>query len=332
MAYRAIHLSNDPIAYFLQQNDEGPHLRVSDIVLRANLNPNEIFSRLIRFATNSTWSHSALLYLLNDPPQGFDNTFLVEAMTTGVRVASWRDEVIPPEQFTVGIRRLNVDWYAETARDTAKRSTYDPEDVKGIGYLRHIRGLALDQINQLYNQNTVDELTALYIERVTKRYNIPVISKLAGDVANYFKQKDVSVYRFICSGLVQYSFFAALRLRIINDLAVPAYHDSAMSNLSNLHRVIYHPDPDGIIANYVQQAQTGKLDIAAPVPDAVLDLLKTTTPADINNSTNLDWRYIIRNGWVWQIDDQAPDGYKPQSQDETDVLALMNPQHGGTNL
>src|SRR5579863_4589925 len=68
MAYRAIHLSNDPIAYFLQQSDEGPHLRVSDVVLRANLNPKEIFSSLIRFATNSTWSHSALLYLLNDPP------------------------------------------------------------------------------------------------------------------------------------------------------------------------------------------------------------------------------------------------------------------------
>jgi len=327
MAYRAIHLSNDPIAYFLQQSDEGPHLRVSDVVLRANLNPKEIFSSLIRFATNSTWSHSALLYLLNDPPQGFDNTFLVEAMTTGVRVASWRDEVIPPEQFTVGIRRLNVDWYAETARDIAKRDTDDPEDVKGIGYLRHIRGLALDQINQLYNHNTVDELTALYIERVTKRYNIPVISKLAGDVANYFKQKDESVLRFICSGLVQYSFFAALRVRIINDLATPANHDSAMSNLSNLHRVIYHPDPEGIITNYVQQLQAGKLDIAAPIPDAVLDLLKTTTPADINNSTNLDWRYIIRKGWVWQIDDQAPDDYKPQSQDETAVLALMNPEH-----
>ncbi len=327
MAYRAIHLSNDPIAYFLQQNDEGPHLRVSDVVLRANLNPTEIFSRLIRFATNSTWSHSALLYLLSDPPQGFDNTFLVEAMTTGVRVASWRDEVIPPEQFTVGIRRLNVDWYAETARDTAKRNAEDPEDVKGIGFLRHIRGLALDQINQLYNHNTVDELTALYIERVTKHYAIPLVSELAGNLANYFKQKDESVLRFICSGLVQYSFFAALRMRIINDLAVPAYYDSAISNLSNLHRVIYHPDPEGIIANYVQQVQAGRLDIAAPVPDAVLDLLKTTTPADINNSTNLDWRYIIRKGWVWQIDNQAPDNYKPQSTDETAVLALMNPEH-----
>src|SRR5579859_111945 len=293
MTYRATLVSKDPLNYFLQMSDEGPRLRVSDVVVRVNLDPGQVFSGFIRMATNSQWSHSSLLYLINDPPQGFDNTFLVEAMTTGVRVASWRDEVIPPEQFTVGIRRLNVDWYAETARDTAKRDADDPEDVKGIGYLRHIRGLALDQINQLYNHNTVDELTALYIERVTKRYNIPVISKLAGDVANYFKQQDESVLRFICSGLVQYSFFAALRVRIINDLATPAYHDSALSNLSNLHRVIYHPDPEGIIANYVQQVQAGKVDIAANVPDDVLDLLKTTTPADINNTSNLEWRYVI---------------------------------------
>ena len=325
MTYRATHLSNDPIAYFLQQSDEGPHLRVADVVLRANMKTTEIFSSLIRFATNSAWSHSALLYLISDPPQGFDNTFLVEAMTTGVRVASWRDEVIPPEQFTVGLRRLNVDWYKETARDVAKRDAEDPEDVTGIGYLRHVRGLALDQINGLYNQNTVDELTALYIERISTQYHIPLLSKLANDVANYFKQKDDAVLRFICSGLVQYSFFEALRQRIINDMK--NYSDSAMSNLSNLHRVIYHPDPDGIIANYVQQVQTGKLDIAAAVPGAVLDLLKTTTPADINNTTNLDWRYIIRNGWIWQIENDAPEGYTPQSADEAAVLALMNPEH-----
>ena len=327
MAYRAIHLSNDPIAYFLQQNDEGPHLRVGDVVLRSNMKATEIFSGLIRLATNSAWSHSAILYLISDPPQGFDNTFLVEAMTTGVRVASWRNEVEPPEQFTVGIRRLNVDWYAETARDISKRDADDPEDETGIGYLRHVRGLALDQINTLYNHNTVDELTALYIERISKQYHIPLLSRLSDEVANFFKKRDESVLRFICSGLVQYSFFEALRRRIINDYANPAFRDNAISNLSNLHRVIYHPDPDGIIANYLQQVQSGKLDIAASVPDDVLDLLKTTTPADINNANNLEWRYIIRQGWVWQIEADAPDGYQPQSKDESAVLALMSSEH-----
>ena len=324
MAYRATHLADEPLNYFLQQSDVGPRLRVSDVVLRTNLNPKEIFSALIRMATDSHWSHSALLYLLNDPLQGFDNIFLVEAMTSGVRVASWRNEVEPPEQFTVGIRRLPIEWYVESPRDIAKRDADDVDDVHGIAYLRHVRGLALDQINELYNQNTVDEISALYIERVSKRHNIPLVPQIADHFANFFKTRDESVLRFICSGLVQYSFFEDLRRRVINDLAVPEHHDCAISNLNNLHRVIFHPDPEGVIMNYVQQIQSGKLDIATPVPGEVLDLLKTTTPADINNTMNLEWRYIIRKGWVWEID-KAPDDYKPQSDDETTVLGLMNP-------
>src|SRR5437588_4993955 len=150
-------------------------------------------------------------------------------MTTGIRVASWRNEVVPFEQFTVGIKRPRIDWYVETPRDIAKRAADDPEDVHGIGYLRHVRGIAVDQINGLYDHDTVNELTALYLERVTKRHlpGIPFIAQAAAGAANLFKKWDddsssaTNVLRFICSGLVQYSFFAALRIRILSDLAVP---------------------------------------------------------------------------------------------------------------
>lgn len=334
MAHRAILVSQDPLDYFLQLNDVGPYLRVSDVVLRVNLNPMEIFSRIIRYATNSAWSHTAMLYLISDPLQGYDNTFLVEAMTSGIRVASWRNEVFPFETFTVGIRRLPLDWYAETLHDIARRDPHDPEDTPGIAYLRHVRGMALDQVNGLYSENTIFELVALYAERVAKRHfaDIPEIAAAADSAADLFRRWDESdatsssILRFICSGLVQYSFFSALRRRIINDLAVPEHRAAAMNNLNNMHRVIFHPDPEGIIDNYVKQVQAGKLDLAADVPREVTDLLKTTTPADFNNSSNLEWRYVIRRGWVWQID-TAPDDYKPQSDDEAAVLNLMSPEH-----
>ena len=334
MAYRATFVSKDPLNYFLQHDDEGPHLRVSDVVLRVNHDPKEIFSHLIRIATNSQWSHSALLYLTNDPPKGFDNTFLVEAMTTGIRVASWRNEVVPFEQFTVGIKRPRIDWYVETPRDIAKHDPDDPEDVHGIAYLRHVRGIALDQINGLYDHNTVHELTALYIERVAKRHlpGIPQVAEAAADAVDPFKKwdedssKSTNIVRFICSGLVQYSFFAALRIRIINDLAVPQFRDAAMSNLSNLHRVIYRDDPEGVIQTYVQQLQSGKLKLSDPIPDDVLDLLKTAIPADFNNSPDLAWRYVVKEGMVWQLD-EVPDGYTPASKDEADVLQLIQPEH-----
>jgi hypothetical protein len=36
--------------------------------------------------------------------------------------------------------------------------------------------------------------------------------------------------------------------------------------------------------------------------------------------------YVIRQGWVWQID-TAPNDYIPQSDDEAKVLDLLTPEH-----
>ncbi len=332
MAFRATQVALNPLDYFLQSDMEYQRLRVSDILLRTNLDPREIFSQLIRLATNSHWSHNALLYLLNDPVQGFDNTFLVEAMTTGVRVASLRNEIEPPEQFNVGIRRLLLDWYIETPQEVAQHNTSDLEDTHGIAFLRHVRGMAVDQINGLYSHNVVNELASLYIERISKRYHVPLVGALADDFARLFEKWDESpesiqtVTRFICSGLVQYSYFAALRRRIIN--AMDGARDVAMSNLSNMQHIIFRPDPEGIVPDYIQQVQTGKLKLSDALPVQVSNFLKTTTPADFNNSTNLAWCYIIFKGTVWQIED-APDTYMPKSDDEKHILAIIAPEHRG---
>ena len=72
--------------------------------------------------------------------------------------------------------------------------------------------------------------------------------------------------------------------------------------------------------------QSGKLKLSEPVPGEVINLLQTSTPADFNDSPNLEWRYIIKEGMVWQIS-PAPDTYTPASQDESSVLALMRPAH-----
>jgi hypothetical protein len=331
MASRATCVCQEPLDYFLQTGDEGPHLRVSDVILRCNHNPREILSHFIRLASNSKWSHSALVYLLNDPPKGFNNTFLVEAMMTGIRMASWRNEVVPYEQFTVGIKRPRLEWYIETPYEISKHDSHDPEDEHGIGFLRHVRGIAIDQINGLYDHKAVYELTALYVERVARRRlsRIPQVAEAAETVARLFRKWDESdtsrttILRFMCSGLIQYSFFEALRRRLINDFAIPEHRDAALSNLSNMQRIMFREDPEGAVPEYVHLAQSGKLDIADPVPYQVLNLLKTSLPADFNNSCHLEWRYVIQEGIVWKIDEVA-DGYLPQSKDEEEVLAMLN--------
>ena len=334
MAYRAICVAQDPLDYFLKNTDASSHLRVSDIVLRENKSPKEVFAHLIRLATNSKWSHSALLYLISDPAKGYDNTFLVEALTKGIHITSWRNEVVPSHKFTVGIKRPRLDWYAETPYEASLHNPRNPEDTHGIDYLRHVRGIAMDQFNGLFDHKTVFELASLYIERVARRHiaAIPQVAEAADAVAKLFKKWDeasssrTNIARFICSGLVQYSFFAALRIRIINDLAIPEHREAALNNLHNLHRVIYREDPDGVIDSYLKDIKTGKLDIADKVPDDVLDLLKTATPADFNNSSNLEWYYVILEGVVWKIE-EAPEGYEPESKDEMVVLELLHPEH-----
>ena len=334
MAYKAIHVSDDPLTYFLQANDEGPFLRVADVVLRANQDPKEVFAHLIRIATASKWSHSAILYLLSDPVKGYDNTFLIEAKTKGVHVASWRNEVVPFDQFTVGIKRPRLDWYVETPYEISRHDPRDPEDASAIGYLRHVRGIAMDHINGLYDHKTVAELAALYAQRAAERHlgGIPIIADAAGTLANLFKKWDESqsdsaaVLQFICSGIIQYSYFEALRRRIVIDMDIPEHRQAAENNLQHMDRVIFRPDPEGLVHDYIRKIQKGELDIHNAAPDDVLDLLKTATPADFNNSSNLEWRYVIIKGGVWRIE-EASETYEAQSKEEDEVLEQLNPEH-----
>jgi len=328
MTFRAALVAQDALQYFLRPDQENIFLRVSDVLVRVNLGP-EIFSRFIRLSTNSQWSHAALLYLMNDPREGFDNMFVLEAMNgAGVRVVSWKGEVTPYDKFAVGIRRLQLDWYKESAYEAASHDPKDPENIDGIWYLRRVRGMALDQINAMFDEGTIGELTALYVERLAGQYKLPFLFKIAAWFVQLIRGRGQAdpTPRFICSGLVQYSFFAALRQNIIDCFASdqPGDHDIALSNLDNMHHVIFRADPDGIIANYVQQVKSGELKPDTPVPGNVEDFLRTTTPADFSRSPNLQWRYVIRAGKVWEILNDALADYKPQSPDEAAVLALLS--------
>lgn len=335
MALCARLVGNNPNDYFLQKNDEGPYLRVSDILLRYKHSDTSIFTDLIRFATHSKWSHSSLIYLMPNPPQKFDKVLVVDATTkAGTHAANWSSEIDPVQRYSDGIRRPRLDWYVETQEERSRHDPNDPEDVHGIKYLRQVRDIALDQLHGLYDHKAVWELTMLYIERVAKHHlgAVPQVAQAADAVAHLIEKWDQSssskepVLHFICSGLIQYSFFEALRQQILYDLAIPENRSAAESNLSNMNCIIFRNDPDHVISQYIQQIQSGELDLATPLPEDVSNLLKTATPSDFNNSPNLEWRYVVLEGCVWQIY-EAPENYQPGSKDEAEVLKLTQPEH-----
>ncbi|TMC92807.1 MAG: hypothetical protein E6J11_18445 [Chloroflexi bacterium] len=332
-AFRATRVGSDPLTYVPQDNSPGPFLRITDVILRINNDPKEIFAQLIRMATGGIWSHSALLCSLGDPPSWSKETFLIESRPQRTLLKSWRDEVVPFDLFTVGIKRPRMDWYVETPEEALRHDPADPEDGPGIDYLRHVCGIAVDQLNGLYDYKAVVELAVLNLERLAKMQLevdlqtvdmgvwrpgalphvvhattatadfiklweamdraghleqvartrlgvVPYVSDRAAAIAGFFKTwegvPDIvdffnqwreanysasSVMRFICSGLIQYSFFETLRRRIMKDLAIPAHRDVAMRNLGNMQRVIFRDDPEGLIPTYVQQVQSGKREV-----------------------------------------------------------------------
>src|SRR5581483_1699806 len=97
--------------------------------------------------------------------------------------------------------------------------------------------------------------------RVAKRrlHAIPQVAKTANAVANVFKKRDekeyqaTSILRFICSGLVQYSFFEALRRRVMNAFDIPAQREAGEQNLQNMQRVLFREDPEGVMADYIHK-------------------------------------------------------------------------------
>lgn len=192
MVYRATWVAQDPTNYFLPKKDDEQPLHISDVLLRINQSHKDIFAQAIRLARHSKWSHAALVYLVSEPSKGFDNMFLVEARTKGIHINSWRNEVIPYEQFTVGIKRLPLSWYVKTPYEKSKRDPRDHEDEHGIEYLRHVRGIAVDQINGLFDHKTANEIAALYIERAAKRHlsAVPQIAETADAVATLYKKWD----------------------------------------------------------------------------------------------------------------------------------------------
>ncbi len=77
--------------------------------------------------------------------------------------------------------------------------------------------------------------------------------------------------------------------------------------------------------SYIQSVLAGKMDLGEPVPENVQNLLKTALPADFHNSPDLEWRYVVLNGSVWQID-SAPADYIAGSAEEQKVLAMLYPE------
>lgn len=235
------------VSQFLNTADK--HLRKGDIILSRS---PTFTSWLIRKTTGSSFSHASLVFLVSEPAEGYDNTFLLESTGNGVGLANLRHHI--------GGKKPS----AEIAILRFKNPTLGP------AFFKRARGLMLDHVQAEYDYGIIVRLTLSILFGARLGYaKIRKGSDEAMQTAVERTRKRILKWlppQFICSGFIQYGLVKA---------AVREGMDPALVILRN------------------------GLDIQSG------DELLAVTPEDVSHSDKLQWLYVARRGWVYDVDHRA---------------------------
>ena len=252
-----------PVEDFLAGN----FLERADVVLtRRDWN---FSSWLIRWATDSPFSHAAMVFTGPQFESGYTNTFVIEAGTGGVDLTNLRDYIADKSAF-LAVKRFKSEWF-----DAAKQA--------------RVRGLLLDKIKSSYNYWA--------IAQITRNLWFGVERSVRGDKTTIqsFRERDwAAPNEFICSGLVQVGFVEAIIEYIKSGQLPPAA----------LNDVVFEP----VAATRLPEKEDwAYLDPESSKTTAVLfrkqnfDALGSVTPEDLAASSKLEWLYFIKEGEVYKV-------------------------------
>ncbi len=201
---------------------------------------------IIRLLSGSYWNHAALVvHSLSDGPES----------ELQVIEAHWR-----------GIRRVPLQQYLENHE---RSSVIAVRRVPGIildRAARHrIARLAAEAVGRPYDFPLLLRMARLALRDMVRRYRsgrpaLPALLRLSARLAG-------SSRGFICSGLVQWAYWAGVK----SDLR---------------ERVVFVPGIDG------------------PGSEA---LVREATPDHLARSANLEWAYLVHRGQVWAMESARVD-------------------------
>jgi hypothetical protein len=253
-----------PVEDFLAGN----YLERSDVVLTRR--DWDLTSWAIRWATDSPFSHAALVFTGPQFESGYSNTFVIEAATSGVDLTNLRDYIADKSSF-LAIKRFRKGWF-----DEPKQS--------------RVRGLLLDKIKADYN--------FWAIGHIARNIWFGVERSMRGDkeAIQTFRERDwTPPNEYICSGLVQIGFVETV-LEYIKSEQLPP---------SALREVVFHstaatrlPDKD----DWQYLDDESSKTTAVLFRNQNFDALESVTPEDLASSEKLNWLYMIKNGLVYKAD------------------------------
>lgn len=257
----------------IQQFLAGNYLQRSDVVLTSR--DYDFASYLIRWATNSPFSHAALVFNRPDQTSGISNTFVIEAGTGGVDLTNITDYVSDKSSF-IALKRFNRPWF-----DQIKQA--------------RVRGILLDKIKANYNYWAIGRIARNIWFGVQNNLRI-------GDKKRTSRERVIRQYRendwkppseYICSGLVQIGFVEAALEYIEKGLLPP----------EALNEVVFQPGSEKWLPPVRGWRRLGKFAVqsAKLFRSQNAAALEAVTPHDLAVSDKLDWQYLIRDGKVHKV-------------------------------
>jgi hypothetical protein len=241
-------------------------LQVADIVVCHH--KHSLLSSLIMYGTKSFWSHAALMFVIRDEGGGFDNSFVIESVRAGISITNLNDYFSDPQHYDVGIKRLEKPWFANPDQGLAIRKT--------------VRGHMLDFIKDKYDFGMILDIAAMVIASLVFGTRVALFG-LEHEIRRASRKKThkqrLVPSRFICSGFVQYSLYTTVR-----DLV-----RAKQLTMDDLKLVNFNP---------TLQSYPDLLNLPQ-------DSLLATTPDDIARAESLTWKYLVKDGRVYEVRSQA---------------------------
>ena len=216
---------------------------------------------LIRFGTRSYWNHAALVYVIKNPQYGYDTTFIIESGGAGIDIHNIGHYFQNTKKVDIGIKRLEEDWFQSDSEEG------------GLRFRRKVRGFALSEIDDKYDHKLLIGIAKRMIRQLILAFIFPLLrtkepAKRRARIPGIAKKLDVNAY--ICSGFVQWAYYRGVGKVLEED------GDTTKIKLQD---VIFNPE------------------LSHEDND---DALLSTTPADLANSDKLSWKYIVKDGTVWE--------------------------------
>lgn len=246
----------------------GQYLQKADVILEQR--SGDLPAWVIRWATNSQFSHAALVYTAPPFDSGLSTTFVIEAGTKGVDLTKLSDYVNDTRVGFIAIKRLKPQPWFDSDREA------------------RVRGLLVDKIKAHYDYWT--------ILQIAKQFLFGVQEKVGSrqKAVESFRDKDWSPpNEFICSGLVQIGFVEMMVEAIKNNQISP----------EALRDVVFTRNAEKYLPMRGSWASLGEVQkqTAQNFRDLLNDELYSVTPEDLAETEKLDWMYLIKANKVYKI-------------------------------